>query len=660
MPMDLVIFIKIIRIYAIIKDKNSLSGERGALTLTKLIDTINQPQALKKLSFSQLEKLAEEIRELLIHTVANTGGHLAPNLGVVELTLALHKVYDSPKDKFVWDVGHQAYVHKLLTGRRERFGTLRQFGGISGFPKRSESEHDVFGTGHSSTSISSALGVAIARDLSGAKYNVLAVIGDGSLTGGQAYEALNHAGHVGTNFTVILNDNEMSIAKNVGAMSEYLTRMRTAPTYSRVKHDIEYLLRRIPAIGDSVAKSAERIKDSLKFLLVPGVLFEELGFTYIGPIDGHNMPGLVEVLQKAKNINGPVLVHVLTQKGKGYGPAECNADKFHGVGPFCVESGEIIKKDNIPSYTSVFGDTLIELAEQNKDIVAITAAMQEGTGLKKFAAKIPQRFIDVGIAEQHAVTLAAGLATQGKKPFVCIYSTFMQRAYDQIIHDICLQNLPVTLILDRAGIVGEDGPTHHGVFDLSFLRQMPNLVVMSPKDEAELRHMLYTASKLTGPVAIRYPRGSGLGVPLTGPLTQVPIGKAEEVIKADDVVFIAIGTMVDTCINASRILEQRGIKAGVVNARFVKPLDETLIRTLARDVRLIVTVEDNILAGGFGSAVLEYINNQSMQWVKLLRLGLPDKFIEHGKRSELLRQYSLDSEGVAESVLSFVQKFGVR
>lgn len=629
--------------------------------MSKLLDGINGPQDIKKFSLDQLAELAGEIRELLIHTIAANGGHLAPNLGVVELTLALHKMFDSPKDKFIWDVGHQAYVHKILTGRRENFSTLRTTGGISGFPKRCESQHDVFGAGHSSTSISSALGVALARDLSGEKYNVVAIIGDGSLTGGQAYEALNHAGHTGANFTVVLNDNEMSIAKNVGAMSEYLAKMRTAPTYSKVKHDIEYLLRRIPAIGDSVAKTAERVKGSLKYLLVPGILFEELGFTYFGPIDGHNIPLILDVLDKTKSVKGPVLIHLITRKGKGYVPAECNPDKFHGVGPFCVDTGEVIKAaDARPSYTQVFGTTITKLAEQNPKIVAITAAMPEGTGLKNFALKFPKRFFDVGIAEQHAVTMAAGMATQGKRPVVAIYSTFMQRGYDQILHDVCLQNLPVTFMLDRAGIVGEDGPTHHGVFDYSFLRHIPNIVIMAPKDENELQHMLFSATELDCPAAIRYPRGSGLGVELDAGFTKLEVGKAEELQAGKDVVLLAAGAMVEPCLKAAALLAEQKIMAGVINSRFIKPLDEQLIRKAARDTGIIVTVEDNVVAGGFGSAVLEYINSQNLNWVKVLRLGLPDQFIEHGPRGYLLHKYGLHGEGIAESVAAFIRQFGAR
>ncbi len=625
-----------------------------------ILDMISGPANLKRLTLPQLEKLAGEIRGLLIHTVAQTGGHLAPNLGVVELSLALHQVFDSPRDRIIWDVGHQAYVHKILTGRRQRFETLRQMGGISGFPKREESEHDIFGTGHSSTSISAALGVALARDINKEHYQVVAVIGDGSLTGGQAYEALNYAGHLERDLTVILNDNEMSIARNVGAMSGYLSKLRTDPTYYRMKHDVEYLLKRIPAIGERVANTVERLKDGLKYLVVPGMLFEELGFTYIGPIDGHDIASLTDVLQKSKHMKGPVLIHVITCKGKGYAPAESNADQFHGVGPFCVESGEIIKNGSNPAYTAVFGDALIAAAEEDPDIVAITAAMPEGTGLKKFAARFPGRFFDVGIAEPHAVTMAAGLAAEGKKPVVAIYSTFVQRAYDQVIHDVCLQKLPVVLAIDRAGIVGEDGPTHQGVFDYSYLRHIPNLTVMAPKDENELRHMLYTAFKLSGPVAIRYPRGCGLGVDTTEPFRKLDIGRAEELRPGKDVVLLASGVMAAPCLAASDLLARHGIRAGVVNARFIKPLDEQLIRRLARDVGVIVTVEDNLLAGGFGSAVLEYVNAENLNWVKVFRVGLPDKFIEHGSRPQLLAKYGLTGEGIAAVVSQYMQRFGVR
>lgn len=628
--------------------------------MNTILEKIDKPQDLKKLSIEQLKILAAEIRQLLICSVSKTGGHLAPSLGVVELTLAIHKIFNSPIDKIVWDVGHQAYVHKILTGRRDSFHTLRQFGGISGFPKPCESEHDSFGTGHSSTSISAVLGMALARDIEGEKNHVLAVIGDGSLTGGQAYEALNHAGHTGTNMVVILNDNEMSIAKNVGAMSEYLSKMRTEPSYKKVKKDIDFLLRRIPAIGEHVAKTVERLKDSVRYLLVPGMLFEELGFKYIGPIDGHNLELLTEVLEKAKNMQGPILIHVLTCKGKGYQPAECNPGKFHGVGPYCIESGEVIKHGNTPTYTGVFGDALVELATKDPRIVAITAAMPEGTGLRKFGNLFPTRFFDVGIAEQNAVTVAAGMAISGLRPVVALYSTFAQRAYDQILHDVCLQKLPVIFALDRAGIVGEDGPTHHGVFDYSYLRHMPNLVMMAPKDENELRHMLYTAMQLNGPVAIRYPRGSGLGTPMDEAFGQLKIGVAEKIKSGNDIVFLTAGVMVEACRAATELLALQGIQAGLVNARFIKPLDEEMIGRLAREVGTIVTVEDNILAGGFGSAVLEYVNEQQLDGVRVLRLGFPDKFIEHGTRNQLLKKYGLTAEGIATEVSSFVKRFGIR
>lgn len=625
-----------------------------------LLDKISEPQDLQKLTLPQLDDLAVEIRTLLIETVAKTGGHLAPNLGVVELSLAIHRIFESPRDKIVWDVGHQAYIHKILCGRRERFATLRQHNGISGFPRRCESEHDAFGVGHSSTSISAALGMALARDLSGRSNQVLAVIGDGSLTGGQAFEALNHAGHLDTKLTVVVNDNEMSIAKNVGAMSEYLNKIRSDPTYSRVKKDIDNALRRIPAIGDSVAKALDRAKDSLKFLLVPGMLFEELGFTYIGPIDGHNIPALCEVLQATKTMDGPVLIHVITKKGKGYAPAECNADRFHGVGPFCVQSGESLQCGDKPSYTAVFGDALIKLAAENADIIAITAAMPEGTGLKKFSQQYPKRFFDVGIAEQHAMTLAAGLAAEGKRPVVAVYSTFAQRAFDQIVHDICLQNLPVVICLDRAGIVGEDGATHQGVFDYSFLRSAPNLTMMAPKDENELRAMLATAFKHDGPSVIRYPRGCGVGVPQDPEPALLPIGKAEVLQSGADITFVAIGSAVEECKIASEILSKQGIRAGVVNARFVKPLDEECIRRVAREAGLIITVEDGCLIGGFGSAVAEFLSDRQMKWVKLLRLGFPDEFIEHGTRAQLMEQYGLSATTIAAKASAFFREYGAK
>lgn len=629
--------------------------------MSGILDTLVSPNQIKKMSVTELACLAEEIRQRLIETVSRTGGHLAPNLGVVELTLAIHRVFDTPQDKIIFDVGHQSYVHKILTGRADRFHTLRTKGGISGFPKRSESEHDSFGTGHSSTSISAALGMALARDMNGEDHQVIAVIGDGSMTGGQAFEALNHAGNTDAHMIVILNDNEMSIDKNVGALSEYLSKMRVASSYNRIKHDAESFLKQIPAVGDKAFKTVKKMKDGLSYLLVPpGMLFEELGFHYYGPIDGHNVELLTEILTNAKNKEGPVLVHVLTKKGKGYRPAEEHADVFHGVGKFCVETGEVHKKASAPSYTSVFSNTLVALAETDGDIVGITAAMPEGTGLKKFGQRFPKQFFDVGIAEQHAVTLAAGLAAEGKKPVVALYSTFAQRAYDQLLHDVCLQNLPVVLAIDRAGLVGEDGPTHHGVFDFSYCRLIPKLVDMAPKDENELRHMLYSALSYACPVALRYPRGSGVGVAMDDTLERLPIGKGEVLREGKDVMMLAIGTMVHTAQRAAEMLEQNGIDAGVINLRFAKPLDRELILDVAKKYPYLVTIEENALAGGVGSAILELLNDAGLYDVKMLRLGIPDRFIEHGNRSLLLADLGLDEETITEQVKRFVIKNGVR
>jgi 1-deoxy-D-xylulose-5-phosphate synthase len=623
--------------------------------MSHILEKIENPQQLKNLSLQQLEKLALELRSFIIENVAQTGGHLAPSLGVVDLTVALHRVFDCPNDKIVWDVGHQAYAHKILTGRRDQFHTLRQKGGITGFPRLAESPYDSFGVGHSSTSISAALGMAIARDLNREKHHVLAVIGDGALTGGEAFEALNHAGDLGKNLIVILNDNEMSIDPNVGALSEYLSKMRTAPQYNRAKKDFGGLLKSIPHIGDTVLKTAEHIKDSVRFFLVPGGLFEEMGFTYIGPIDGHNIELLLEVLEQAKLMDGPLLIHVRTKKGKGYLPAEIEPDKFHGIGKFNMTTGAVIKKTGMPpTYTDVFGQALLDLADQNDDIVAITAAMPSGTGLKRFSKVFPKRFFDVGIAEQHAMTLAAGLAAAGKQPVIVLYSTFAQRAYDQMLHDVCLQNLPVVLCLDRAGVVGEDGPTHHGVFDISYLRSMPNLTIMAPKDENELRQMMGTAFSLKHPVAIRYPRGSARGVPIESSFEKLAEGKAELLQSGGKVAFFALGTMVETAEKAAGILKQEGIETTVVNARFAKPLDEAMLRDLTEQTDLIITMEENVLAGGFGSAVLEFLNRENLTNVQIQCIGIPDTFVEQGSRGELLQAYKLtekDAAGVARTFL---------
>ena len=616
---------------------------------TKLLDTINSPADVKALTEEQLVQLAGEIRQLIIEVTSKNGGHLAPNLGVVELSLALHKVFSTPKDKIVYDVGHQAYIHKIVTGRRDMFHTLRQYGGLSGFPKRSESEHDAFGVGHSSTSISAALGMAVARDVKGEDYDVVAVIGDGSMTGGMAFEALNNAGDLRKRMIVVLNDNEMSISKNVGAMSEYLYQLRTGETYNRIKHDLEGWLGNVDFGGD-VLKVLRRIKGSVKNLMLPTCIFEELGFTYLGPIDGHDIHSLIEVLEAAKNLDEPVLIHVITKKGKG-------PNKFHGTGPFEVATGKKIANPNAPiTYTEVFGNTVIELAKEDENIVAITAAMPDGTGLTPFSKEFPKRFFDVGIAEQHAVTAAAGMAAAGLNPVVAIYSTFMQRAYDSVMHDICMQNLHVSLCLDRAGLVGDDGFTHHGVFDYAYLRSMPNMTVMAPKDEDELRHMLKTAVGMNGPVAVRYPRGSGVGVALSDSLNTLPIGKAEVLREGSDVSLWAIGTMVESAMKLAEKLAEQGINAGVVNMRFAKPIDKELLLAHAEKYKNIVTLEEGCLRGGVGSAVLEALNEARLLGTcKVLNFGIPDEFILHGDKQRLFQDIGLDVETMAGKVTAFVK-----
>ncbi|WP_304090063.1 1-deoxy-D-xylulose-5-phosphate synthase [Phascolarctobacterium succinatutens] len=621
-----------------------------------LLDKINSPADVKKLSDEQLKQLAAEIRQLLIKVISHTGGHLAPNLGVVELTLALHKVFTTPQDKLVFDVGHQAYIHKIITGRREQFPTLRQYGGLSGFPKRCESEHDAFGTGHSSTSISAALGIAVARDLQGEDYNVVAIIGDGSMTGGMAFEALNNAGTLHKKMVVVLNDNEMSISKNVGAMSDYLYHLRTGETYNKIKNDIEGWLKNME-FGTDVLKAIRRLKGSVKYLMVPTSIFEELGFTYLGPVDGHDIHGLIEVLQAAKKIDGPVMVHVLTKKGKGYKPAEESPNKFHGTGPFEIATGKKITNPAAPiSYTEVFGKTITELADSDKKIVGLTAAMPDGTGLNIFAQAHPDRFFDVGIAEQHAVTAAAGIAAAGMKPVTAIYSTFMQRAYDSILHDICMQKLHVTMCLDRAGLVGDDGYTHHGVFDYAYLRSIPNMTIMAPKDENELRHMLKTALSFNGPISVRYPRGSGVGVDITEPMQELPIGKAEVLREGKELCFWAIGSMVQSAVQAADKLKEQGIDAGVVNMRFAKPLDKELLIEHAKRYGKIVTLEEGVLAGGVGSEVLEILDDAGLlQQCAVLRLGIPDEFVTHGDKKLLFRDLGLDTDAIVQKAAEFVK-----
>lgn len=627
-----------------------------ALVKNNILDTINSPADVKRLSIPELKQLAEEIRQFLIRVISKTGGHLAPNLGVVELSLALHRVFSTPKDKIVFDVGHQSYIHKIVTGRREKFATLRQYGGISGFPKCTESEHDAFGTGHSSTSISAALGMAVARDLQGADYDVVAVIGDGSMTGGMAFEALNNAGTLHKKMIVVLNDNEMSISKNVGAMSEYLYQLRTGETYNKIKNDLESWLKNVD-FGSDVLKALRRLKGSVKYLMVPTSIFEELGFTYLGPVDGHDVEGLIDVLQAARKINGPVMVHVLTKKGKGYKPAEESPNKFHGTGPYEIATGKKITNPDAPiTYTEVFGKTITELADTDKKIVGITAAMPDGTGLSTFAKAHPERFFDVGIAEQHAVTSAAGIAAAGLKPVAAIYSSFLQRAYDSVLHDICIQNLHVTLCLDRAGLVGDDGYTHHGVFDYAYLRSIPNMTIMAPKDENELRHMLKTAVDFDGSISIRYPRGSGVGVDISEPVHTLPIGKAEVLREGQDVCIWAIGSMVQSALDAVAALAEQGISAGVVNMRFVKPLDTELLFKCAKKYGKLVTLEEGVLAGGVGSAVLEALNKeQLLQQCRVLTLGIPDEFVLHGDKKLLFRDLSLDVPSIVKQTAELVK-----
>ncbi len=588
--------------------------------------------------------------------MSKTGGHLAPSLGTVELTIALHYVFDCPTDKIVWDVGHQAYAHKLLTGRRDRFQTLRQFGGLSGFPKRNESPCDAFDTGHSSTSISAALGLAAARCQKKESSKVIAVIGDGAMTAGLAFEGLNNAGDLNKDLIVILNDNGMSIAPNVGALSSFFSRQFTRPTMVFLKKQVENLLGSLPAIGDDLLTFAKRSQDSLKAFFTPGMLFEALKFTYLGPVKGHRLDHLIETLQNVKNLKGPILVHVLTTKGKGYEPAESDPTGFHGLGRFDPDTGEAKKSvGEVPSYTQVFGDTLVRLAQDDPKIVAITAAMPDGTGLVDFHKHFPNRFYDVGICEQHAITFAAGLALGGMRPVAAIYSTFMQRAYDQVLHDVCLQNLPVVLALDRGGVVGEDGETHQGLFDLSFLRHLPNLTLMAPKDENELRDMLYTAVEHPGPIAVRYPRGKGVGVAFSSTLQKVPIGQAEVLREGEDLLILALGASVYPALAAAEKLEAHGFSATVVNARFVKPLDENLILTLAAKHGRVLTVEENVLAGGFGSAVLELLADRGLA-VAVKRLGIPDIFVEHGAPAILRQKYGLDADGILQGALTALEQ----
>jgi 1-deoxy-D-xylulose-5-phosphate synthase len=620
----------------------------------KILDTVNDPADLKRLSVPDLKQLAGEIREEIIQNISQIGGHFAPNLGAVEITLALHSVLDSPRDKIIWDVGHQSYPHKLITGRRHRFHTIKQFGGISGYCKRSESPHDHIEAGHGGTSISAALGYAHARDLRGGTETVVAVIGDGSLTTGLSQEAMNNAGHnKKCNLIVLLNDNQMSIAPNVGALSEYLGKVRAEPHYLWAKREAETVLHQLP-LGDRILDAISRVKDGVKQLVIPGMLFEELGFTYLGPLDGHCVESLQDAIRQAQRIGGPVLIHAITQKGKGYAPAEADPFKWHATTPFDPATGEPRSKSSVVTYSKVFAKTLIRLAEKDPSIVAITAAMPDGTGLLDFQKVFPERCIDVAMAEQHAVTFSAGLAAAGMRPVAAIYSTFMQRAYDQIIHDVCIMNFPVVFCLDRGGLAGDDGPTHQGVFDIAYMRSLPNMVVMAPKDEPELQRMLATAVKHPGPISVRYPRGGGPGAALLEDPEPLPVGVGEALREGDDVAIIAFGYGVTAALQAAEQLAGEDIQATVINARFAKPLDSELILEAARRCKQVVTVEDGVRMGGFGSAVLEMLQDHGCR-VPVLRLGIPDRFIEHGKREKLLEMLGLDGPGVAKSVREFVK-----
>jgi 1-deoxy-D-xylulose-5-phosphate synthase len=622
--------------------------------VTNFLERLKFPEDLKWLSLGELKQLAAEIRERIVETVSRNGGHLASSLGVVELTIALHRVLETPRDKIVWDVGHQAYAHKLLTGRLDRFDSLRRLNGISGFPRRSESPYDSFGAGHASTSISAALGMAAARDTLGGNEKVVAVIGDGSLTGGLAFEGLNQAGALKKDLIVVLNDNEISISPNVGALASFLSRKMTSERFVRFRTGTKHLLGRIPRVGATLLGIVQRAEGSLKGFLTPGKLFEAFGFEYVGPLDGHSLKDLIETLENVKRLKGPVLLHVLTKKGKGYPFAEESPALFHGVGPFDRATG-IVKPsmERAATYTSVFGNTLVEMAEKDERIVAITAAMTEGTGLTEFARRFPGRFYDVGIAEQHAVTFAAGLSCRGLRPVVAIYSTFLQRAYDNILHDVCLQNLPITFALDRGGLVGEDGPTHHGAFDLSFLRHMPNLAFMVPRNEDELRRAMVTALSHEGPFMFRYPRARTEGLPRIGAPEPVPIGRGETLRGGVDGVIFAVGSMVREALAAADRLEMEGIRLGVVDPRFVKPLDRELLAGAARRADLVVTVEENVLQGGFGSAVMELLEEEGLM-ARVLRIGLPDRYIEHGSRSELHAACGLDADGIARRIRGVV------
>ena len=612
-----------------------------------ILDTIKGPEDIKRLTYPEMEQLAAEIRHFLIEKISHTGGHLASNLGVVELTIALYRVFDLPRDKVIWDVGHQAYTHKILSGRKEGFGELRQYGGMSGFPKRKESPFDVFDTGHSSTSISAGLGMVQARDILGEAYRVISVIGDGALTGGMAYEALNNAGERKTNFIIILNDNNMSIAPNVGGMSTYLSELRAGEGYNQLKQNVSDSLKRVPYVGEPVVNVISKTKNTIKQMFVPGMLFEDMGITYLGPVDGHDIRKLTRIMREAKKIRRTVLIHVLTQKGKGYEPAEKHPEIFHGVGKFDVRTGKAIKSEG-KTYTGVFSDTICKLASENKKIVAVTAAMPDGTGLKAFAERFPKRFFDVGIAEQHAVTSAAGMAAAGLRPVVAVYSSFLQRAYDQILVDVCLQNLPVVFCIDRAGLVGADGETHQGIFDLTYLSSIPNMTVMAPKNCCELAEMIRFAFTLHSPAAIRYPRGKAYEG-LTEFDEPISYGKAEILYEESEIALIAVGSMVSTAEHIREKLKVKGYSCSLVNGRFIKPIDTDVIDRLAPSHRFFITLEENVKAGGFGERVTDYLK-QKWPETPVMNITLPDDYVEHGDVTKLRSVLGIDSDSIMEKI----------
>ena len=618
--------------------------------MNKYLEKHSFPDDLKKMDYDELELLTYEIRDFLVEEVSKTGGHLASNLGAVELTIALHKVFDSPEDKLIWDVGHQSYVHKILTGRAGNFSGLRQMNGMSGFPKSKESPHDIFDTGHSSTSISLGLGLAAARDLKGEDYNVISIIGDGAMTGGIAFEALNNVETLGSKLIVILNDNEMSISKNTGGFSKYLGRLRGSSRYRAMKAQIKKNVSKVPVIGEGMIAGMKHARDSIKYAMIDGIVFEELGFKYFGPVDGHNMKQLCETLELAKNYGKPVFIHVITKKGKGYTKAEEHPDVFHGIGPFDMDTGEPLKKDEAISYSKVFGNKLTEMAEKDDRITAVSAAMIEGTGLAGFKKSFPQRMFDVGIAEGHAVTFAAGLAKAGLRPYVAVYSTFLQRAYDQIVEDVCLQNLPVVFCLDRAGIVGSDGETHHGIFDISYMRHMPNLRIMAPKDGAELEAMLEYSAQLDGPCAIRYPRGGAHDISEAG---KIAAGRSHQLKRGTDVEIWSVGAMAKTALETADILKKKGISASVINTEFIKPLDTGRLMKSAGRFSLIVTVEDNVIAGGAGEGIKSVLADED---VRVMNIGWPDSFIEHGTCEELYEKYGMDAKSIAERIIKELEK----